>query len=130
LSLVTVEELARLASDGLTPGSRIWVWHRFSHFGSSLDEHAAFHASLRAAGFGRGGEIDAVEELTGDGYWHHSTYTAITASAAECERLDAAAQGAATEQGVRYDGWSVARDREGRPRDMSGNFLRGKSGGL
>ena len=59
---------------------RIWVAHFFSHFGASREETRRFEHALFAAGFGNGGELGYDEELEGDGYWHHWTYTAIPAS--------------------------------------------------
>ncbi len=110
--MTTDEELAKLESDALPPGTRVWVTHFFRHFGSSYAERTAFHDALRAAGFGTPGkvtEIGADEELTGNGYWHHWAFTVSEANADELRAADERARELATSHGVQYDGWEVKR---------------------
>lgn len=108
----TEEELAKLEADALAPGTRIWVTHFFSHFGSSYAERAAFHDALRQSGFGTPGrftEIGADEELEGDGYWHHWAFTVLEARPKELRQADKRARELAEAHGVRYDDWKVTR---------------------
>jgi hypothetical protein len=101
-------------------GAQVWVTHFFSHPGSSLLDRRGFHDALRAAGFGTPGahtEIDADEEVAGDGFWHHWAFTVIPASEASLAAADHRARDIADGHGVQYDGWSVQRDPiTGKPR--------------
>ncbi len=108
----TDEELAKLEVDALPPGTRIWVTHFFSHFGSSDAERDAFQDALREAGFGTPGqfvEIGADEEITGDANWHHWAHTVFEAAAEVLRAADTRAGTLASRYGVRYDGWRVVR---------------------
>jgi hypothetical protein len=110
--MTTDEELAKLESEALPSGTRVWVTHFFSHFGSTHAERTAFHDGLRAAGFGTPGkftEIGADEELRRDGYWHHWAFTIFEANADELRAADERARELATSHGVQYDGWKVKR---------------------
>ncbi|HEY8644554.1 MAG TPA: hypothetical protein VIL77_01605 [Gaiellaceae bacterium] len=71
------------------------------------------------AGFGVAGEVSSDEEITGDGNWHHYAYTLVAPTAQSCRELDGKATEIAASHGVRYDLWHVARDRGGRPQDLS-----------
>ena len=110
---VTIEEeLAKLQAEGTPPEARVWVTHRFSHFGSDEAEREAFREALRAGGFGTPGnftEIGSDEELEGDGYWHHWAFTVARAEPDELKKLDKRAHEIAAAHGVRYNGWSVPR---------------------
>ena len=118
----TESELRRLAQDGLRPTERIWITHFFRHFGSSQGERRAFREALLAAGFGTGGrdaEIGTDEEVTGDGYWHHWSFTALRATPEILTAADASAAQIAADHGVHYGGWKVQRevaDNDGQPR--------------
>lgn len=109
----TEDELRRMKADGLPPGSRVWVSHYFSHFGSTHEQRVVFHAALRDGGFGTPGrvaEIGADEEITGDGYWHHWAFTLLDASAEVLRGADERARQLAHQHGVQYDTWEVQRD--------------------
>jgi hypothetical protein len=120
----TEEEIARLEGDRLGQEGRIWVSHFFSHFGSSRPERQAFRDQMTDAGFGVGGEVGSDEEVTGDGYWHHYAHTRVAPSADICRAMDGKAADIAASRGVRYDLWHVARDRAGRPQDLSHHWAR------
>ena len=96
--------------EALAPDAQIWIYHSLSHFGATLEQRRTFQEQLRGAGFGAGGEVSAVEEVTGDGYWHHYSYTRISASVGICREMDRTAAQIAAAYLVRYDEWGVARD--------------------
>jgi hypothetical protein len=109
----TEDELQSLRADRLQPGSRVWVCHYFSHFGSTSDQRLAFQRALREDGFGTPGrvrEIGADEEITGDGYWHHWAFTLIEASEEPLRAAEERARRVAEQHGVQFDGWEVQRE--------------------
>ena len=111
-STTTDQELDGLRADQLPDGALVWVTHFFTHIGSTYEEHAVFHAALRAASFGTPGrfiEIGVDEELTGDGCWHHGARTRLPAVPDRLREADARANEIAKAHGVRYDGWHVER---------------------
>jgi len=122
LSRVSTDgELESLAADQLPEESRVWTTHFFSDHGSLEDERARFRADLAAAGFGP--ELGSDEESSGDGFWHHWSFTALLADPATLKLADQRARQVAGDHGVRYDGWKVQRERadhEGRPRLVGG----------
>jgi hypothetical protein len=110
--VTTEEELAKLEAEGTPTEARVWVTHRFGHFGSEEAEREAFREALRTGGFGTQGdfaEIGSDEELEGDGYWHHWSFTVARAEPDELRSLDRRAAEIAARHDVRYDGWEVAR---------------------
>ena len=78
--------------------------------------------ALRQAGFGTTGrfaQIGTDEEVSGDGYWHHWTFTVFDADPETLRSADERARRIASAHGVRYDGWKVQRHvpfETGRPR--------------
>lgn len=107
----TEEELRKLKADNLEPGAEVWTTHFFSHFGSSEAERATFRDELRAAGFGTGrfAEIGTDEEVAGDRYWHHWSFSLFEADPEALRQVDERARAIARASGVRYDGWRVQR---------------------
>jgi hypothetical protein len=118
------EELRRLAEGGVSPSDRVWVTHFFSHFTSSEEERRTFREALVASGFGSGdheAKIGTDEEVTGDGLWHHWSFTVLQATPEILTAADAKAAQVAADHGVRYDGWKVQReiaDNDGPPRPV------------
>ncbi len=104
------DELRVLEAARVPAGTRVWVTHFFSHFGSSFTERTRFQEALAAAGFGTEGKftpIDADEEVAGDGHWHHWSFTLLEASRAALVAADGAALRISGEHGVRYDGFRL-----------------------
>ena len=106
----TGEELQK--PQGEPAPTQVWVKHDFSHFGSSQDERAAFRGALTANGFGTPHDhwsgVGTDEEVEGDEYWHHWTFTLVE-SPDTVKLMDERAAKIAEEHGVQYDGWEVQR---------------------
>jgi hypothetical protein len=115
-------ELERLANDHVDPQSKVWVTHFFSHIGSSEAARAKFREALKEAAFGVStdkvsefgvswdeAEVGSTEEVEGDGFWHHWTFTALPASPDVLSDAHRRAWSLADSHGVRYDGWEVQR---------------------
>lgn len=103
-------EVAALRAEGVPDTARVYVTHFFSHAGASPHERALFRDALSASGFGTGPhDIGTDEETTGDGYWHHWSFTTMDASGAALDDADERAATCAAQHEVRYDGWEVTR---------------------
>ena len=85
----------------------IWTSYFFSHFGSTRAQRSAFRAALVQAGFA---EVGMDTEGTDNRFWHHWSHTLRRAERNALREADRLAAQIATDHGVRYDEWQVARD--------------------